>query len=47
MSMTNDRPRLLIIAPAWSQGWWGGGKVLAPPLILPLLAGLTPVLSRH
>ncbi len=42
MSMTNDRPRLLIIAPAWSQGWWGGGKVLAPPLVLPLLAGLTP-----
>jgi radical SAM superfamily enzyme YgiQ (UPF0313 family) len=40
--MTNDRPRLLIIAPAWSQGWWGGGKVLAPPLVLPLLAGLTP-----
>ena len=39
--MTN-KPKLLIIAPAWSQGWWGGGKVLAPPLILPLLAGLTP-----
>ncbi len=37
-----DRPRLLIIAPAWRQGWWGGGKVLAPPLVLPLLAGLTP-----
>jgi radical SAM superfamily enzyme YgiQ (UPF0313 family) len=37
-----DRPRLLIVAPAWSQGWWGGGKVLAPPLVLPLLAGLTP-----
>ena len=31
-----------MIAPAWSQGWWGGGKVLAPPLVLPLLAGLTP-----
>jgi len=37
-----NRPRLLIIAPAWSQGWWGGGKVLAPPLVLPLLAALTP-----
>jgi len=42
MSVTGNRPRLLIIAPAWSQGWWGGGKVLAPPLVLPLLAGLTP-----
>jgi len=40
--VTRNRPRLLIIAPAWSQGWWGGGKVLAPPLVLPLLAGLTP-----
>ena len=40
--MKRDRPRLLIIAPAWSQGWWGRGKVLAPPLVLPLLAGLTP-----
>jgi len=40
--MQHDKPRLLIIAPAWSQGWWGGGKVLAPPLLLPLLAGLTP-----
>ncbi len=40
--MRLDKPRLLIIAPAWSQGWWGGGKVLAPPLVLPLLAGLTP-----
>jgi radical SAM superfamily enzyme YgiQ (UPF0313 family) len=40
--VTTNRPRLLIIAPAWSQGWWGGGKVLAPPLVLPLLAGLTP-----
>ena len=37
-----DRPRLLIISPAWCQGWWHGGKVLAPPLSLPLLAGLTP-----
>jgi len=41
-SVTRDRPRLLIIAPTWSQGWWGGGKVLAPPLVLPLLAALTP-----
>ena len=41
-SVTKNRPRLLIIAPAWSQGWWGGGKVLAPPLALPLLAALTP-----
>ena len=41
-SVTRNRPRLLIIAPAWSQGWWGGGKVLAPPLVLPLLAALTP-----
>jgi radical SAM superfamily enzyme YgiQ (UPF0313 family) len=40
--MLQDKPRLLIVAPAWSQGWWGGGKVLAPPLLLPLLAGLTP-----
>ncbi len=40
--MTKDRPRLLILAPAWSQGWWGHGKVLAPPLALPLLAGMTP-----
>lgn len=36
------RPKLLIIAPSWDSGWWGGGKVLAPPLVLPLLAGLTP-----
>lgn len=42
MQVLSDNPRLLIIAPAWSQGWWGGGKVLAPPLLLPLLAGLTP-----
>ncbi|MBU0608075.1 MAG: B12-binding domain-containing radical SAM protein [Armatimonadetes bacterium] len=37
-----DKPRLLIVSPAWCQGWWRGGKVLAPPLSLPLLAGLTP-----
>ena len=41
-SRHSSNPRLLIIAPAWNQGWWGGGKVLAPPLVLPLLAGLTP-----
>lgn len=35
-------PKLLIIAPSWDQGWWNGGKVLASPLALPLLAGLTP-----
>jgi radical SAM superfamily enzyme YgiQ (UPF0313 family) len=40
--LMKDKPRLLIIAPAWSQGWWDGGKVLVPPLVLPLLAGLTP-----
>jgi radical SAM superfamily enzyme YgiQ (UPF0313 family) len=40
--VTARKPKLLIVAPAWSQGWWGGGKVLAPPLVLPLLAGLTP-----
>jgi len=39
---TTDRPRLLIISPARWQGYWHGGKVLAPPLSLPLLAGLTP-----
>jgi radical SAM superfamily enzyme YgiQ (UPF0313 family) len=36
------RPTLLVISPAWAPGWWGRGKVLAPPLVLPLLAGLTP-----
>ena len=36
------KPRLLIISPTWSQGWWGKGKVLSPPLNLPLLAALTP-----
>jgi len=40
--MHRDRPRLLIISPSWSQNSWNGGKVLAPPLSLPLLAGLTP-----
>ena len=40
--MATGNPRLLIISPAWCQDWWRGGKVLAPPLSLPLLAGLTP-----
>ena len=40
--MNRDRPKLLIISPSWSRNWWNGGKVLAPPLSLPLLAGLTP-----
>lgn len=37
-----SKPSIMIIAPAWNQGWWNGGKVLAPPLALPLIAGLTP-----
>lgn len=40
--MRSDRPKLLIISPSWSTDWWRGGKVLSPPLSLPLLAGLTP-----
>lgn len=40
--MTRTGSRLLIISPSWSKGFWGGGTVLAPPLSLPLLAGLTP-----
>lgn len=40
--MTLERPRLLIISPSWTHTWWKGGKVLAPPLALPLLAGMTP-----
>ena len=40
--LSKGNPRLLIVSPAWCQGWWRGGKVLAPPLSLPLLAGLTP-----
>ncbi len=40
--MNSDRPRLLIISPSWSHDWWRSGKVLTPPLSLPLLAGLTP-----
>lgn len=40
--MNQKKPKLLIISPSWSHDWWSGGKVLAPPLSLPLLAGLTP-----
>lgn len=40
--MKHSRPGIMIVAPARDQGWWGGGKVLAPPLALPLLAALTP-----
>ena len=40
--MKDSKPRILIAAPAWIEGWWGGGKVLAPPLALPLLAAMTP-----
>ena len=40
--MRSSNPRLLIVAPSWLHDWWKGGKVLAPPLVLPLLAGLTP-----
>lgn len=36
------RQRLLIVAPAGYQGFWNKGRILAPPLALPLLAGLTP-----
>lgn len=41
----NQKPRIMIIAAAPNAGFWGNGKepkVLAPPLALPLLAGLTP-----
>ena len=40
--MMSSRPRLLIVSPSWTREWWARGKVLAPPLSLPLLAGLTP-----
>ena len=40
--MRHSNSKLLIVSPSWRQDWWGGGKVLAPPLALPLLAGLTP-----
>jgi len=40
--LSYDRPRLIIISPSWTHDWWRGGRVLAPPLSLPLLAALTP-----
>lgn len=36
------KPNILIVAPTRDQDLWRGGKVLAPPLALPLLAALTP-----
>ena len=36
------KPTLLVVSPARDMDWWGKGKVLAPPLVLPFLAGLTP-----
>ena len=34
--------RLLVIAPSWLPNFWHGGKVLGPPMCLPVLASLTP-----
>jgi radical SAM superfamily enzyme YgiQ (UPF0313 family) len=34
--------KLLIISPSWLPQFWNGGKVLSPPMCLPVLAGLTP-----
>ena len=34
--------KLLIISPSWLPLFWNGGKVLAPPMCLPVLASLTP-----
>jgi radical SAM superfamily enzyme YgiQ (UPF0313 family) len=34
--------RLLIISPSWLPEFWHGGRVLAPPMALPVLASLTP-----
>ncbi len=34
--------RLLAISPSWLPEFWNGGKVLAPPMCLPVLASLTP-----
>jgi len=36
------KPRIVIIFPAWETGWRAGGKILASPLVLALLAALTP-----
>ena len=38
----SSQPRLLIVSPSWSRNWWARGKVLSPPLSLPVLASLTP-----
>jgi radical SAM superfamily enzyme YgiQ (UPF0313 family) len=34
--------KLLIISPSWLPEFWNGGKVLSPPMCLPVLAALTP-----
>lgn len=34
--------RLLVVSPAWLPTLWNGGKILAPPMSLPVLASLTP-----
>jgi len=34
--------RLLIVSPSWLPSLWNGGKTLAPPMSLPVLASLTP-----
>jgi radical SAM superfamily enzyme YgiQ (UPF0313 family) len=34
--------KLLAISPSWLPLFWNGGKVLAPPMCLPVLASLTP-----
>ncbi len=34
--------RLLVISPSWLRTFWNGGKTLAPPMCLPVLASLTP-----
>lgn len=34
--------RLLVISPSWLPAFWNGGKTLAPPMCLPILASLTP-----
>jgi len=34
--------KLLLISPSWLPALWNGGKVLAPPLSLPVLASLSP-----
>ena len=34
--------KLLIISAAWLPEFWHGGKVLSPPMCLPVLAALTP-----